>query len=280
MNSGFPDNNEPLARPDTLPEKLTLVQRAFNTAARDLKTRFGESNGRYNHLATITKGRTATLEDSAMTTKLLELGYDKEKATRVNAFYLGKQKGSVVDAVTLRKDTKITPLVLLHEFAHRASEIPSLQGRSIPYGERLDELLDFSPEAREKLMQENPVAYGKKLAYVDQAIHTFHEGLNQWATLYLAQRVPGFNPPSVGFAYENQVYAVLGAFRTAFLSRGFSLEQMKGFMLDLALTGDFSRVTAALPVKEEGFKKDFNVGILVNIANGNYIKLRNEQMQM
>lgn len=101
-----------------------------------------------------------------------------------------------------------------------------------------------------------------------------HEGLTQWATLFLTNRTPQFNPPVTDKTYTDEVAAIIDSFSTL-QNDGLSQAKIEELMLDLALTGDFSKIRTAMPLPEHLKKYNFHSDYLVtNLIEDTYTKFQ------
>ena len=124
------------------------------------------------------------------------------------------------------------------------------------------------------MKKNSPKEYKATLDRLKRTIYLFNEGLTQWATLYLVNKVQSINLSVEDSTPPDIVSATVEEFESSFRNKGLSKDQIEDLMLDLALTGDFSRIRSALPVgedlKQHGISSDFYVSLLVTSVGGAY----------
>lgn len=278
-NGAVIDHDPSLPRKDPRKDSVDRASEALKVASSFFKAKGDGENPRYAHLESVASlNRVLTLSDAEMTDSLLIMGFDERGAQVIPAIYMGKRSGALVDAVVTRKGAEINPVIMLHEFVHRASDLGGLEGRADPYHDQMYEILNFSKDTREEMKASSPDEYKVKLAQTKEIIRVFNEGLTQWATLNLANRTATFNPPVTDETYSDEAVAVDEWFHSALSPRGMSVEQVEELMLDLALTGDFSRVKEALPIGDDlrkiGIGEDFYVSNLLRGIYSSYLLKR------
>src|SRR3990167_1778708 len=123
-------------------------------------------------------------------------------------------------------------------------------------------LLDLSKETGAVLKKDSPDEYQIRLTEAKRAIHAFNEGLTQWATVFLANRTLQFNPPVADKTYTDEVAAITDSFSTL-KDKGLSQDKIEELMLDLALTGDFSKIRIVMPLPENLKKYNFPSDYLI-----------------
>lgn len=267
---------EMLPKRDAFKEGVEKAQKAFAVADDYFrgKKNIGDDS-RYSHLGSVVDiSHTLEFDDEEMTSSLQRLGYNLAHAQAIPAIYMGERGGILVDAVVRRRNAEVKPIVVLHEFIHRAAKHGGLQNGQTHFHEQLYEVLDFSKAKRETMKKQSFDEYKSKLAENKEIIRVFNEGLTQWAALKLANKTKAYNPPVQDETYADEASGVAESFQTTLSNRGFSTNQIEELMLDLALTGDFTKVRAALPLsddlKKHGFSSDFYVQLLVTSAHNNF----------
>ncbi|MBI2028021.1 MAG: hypothetical protein HYT07_00285 [Candidatus Levybacteria bacterium] len=267
---------EDLRKPESLEGKVFLVKKAFGVASKHFEAREGKENPRYSHLESVVDlGHVIQLSDEEMTKTLRKFGSDIEKAQIIPAIYIGERGGALVDAVVTREGVDVKSLLLLHEFVHRAAAQGEIQKNKEPFDEQMYQILDFPKEEREKMKRNSLEEYQAELENRKVVMRIFNEGITQWATLYLANKVEQFNPPITEEVYADEVSAIIESFQSSLSHRGLSTDQVEDLMLDLALTGDFSKIRSALSVsedrKQDGYSSDFYTCLLLGSVRDNYV---------
>lgn len=275
MDDSRNELTEPLIKKDPFQESVDISRKGFETAATYFRDLRPEDETRYSHLeSVVNNSHVLRLEDDEMTAALQKVGFDIEHAKSIPTIYMSKRGGVLVDAIVTRKGADVKPIIMLHEFVHRSAAQRGLNRQGSPYDEQMYEILDFPKDRRVEMKNTVPEEYGRKLKDTKEAIRIFNEGLTQWATLHLANKTEGFSQPVLDTAYADEVLAVVESFQTSLSTRGLSTEQIEELMLDLALTGDFSRIRTALPVgddlEQHGFGSDFYVANLVRLVENSY----------
>lgn len=275
MDGEIKDTAETFPKKDSFSTSIDMARKGTDTAVEYFRQRAKADDSRYSHLGSIVdEGKILPIDDSEMTQLLIQSGFDHRHASSISAFYLDESGGIKADAVAVRKGGELNPVILLHELIHRAATQRGLKLEVPRYYDQLFDILNFSKEKRDGLKTTQPDKYREELADAKNRIRVFTEGLTQWATLFLANRTQQFSPPVVDEVYSDEVAAVEQSFHEAFDKRGFSQDQVEELMLDLALTGDFSRIDKELPLadglKQHGFKENYSVYVLVDGAHSLY----------
>lgn len=277
-------NSEGTLNTDSLSNSVNLANEALKISSTYFKSRNSGDNERYSHLERIALLKhILTISDKEMTTAMIKLGHDERHALAIPAIYMDSRGGVLVDAVVTREGAEIKPIIALHEFIHRAAKHRGLACLQTDMHEQMYEILDFPKAKREELKTTIPnEEYQQKLREIKGIIRVFNEGITQWATLYLANMTPQFNPPVTDTAYVDEVNAVDEVFHDTLSYYGLPNEQIEELMLDLALTGDFSRLKATLPPVSKDLKDvmgdDYNVSLLINSIDTTFLMNRYKQI--
>lgn len=208
-----------------------------------------------------------------MTDALIKQGMSADDASAIPAIYFGQHSGRVVDIVVVIKGVETDNLTIPHEFVHRAAEMRGLLGKDKPYQNQMWEILGYPEDKLDALKQSDPKEYQRVLRDTKGMIRVFNEGLNQWATIFLAERTDSFPKPIDKRHYADEIADVRETFESTLNVSGLthSSDQIDEIMLDLALTGDFSRLKATLPAGEDRHKisidDNFFVAELMRLAN-------------
>lgn len=271
-----------LAKPGGNKENVRLANEAFKVAVGFFKSRGKGEDPRYSHLGSVADiNHVCIYSDFGMTDLLRKSGCGEEQARTIQALYLPKLQGTIINSVITREGADIRPIIMLHEFIHRSAEQAGLTNKAVPFLEQMFKILDFPIEARKQMARYLPKEYKEQLAETKEIIEVFREGLTQWATLNLANRTVQFNPPVEDANYRDEVRAVDEFFHQILWSRGLTDDQIEELMLDLALTGDFSRLKAALPLSEElkkaGSKDDLHIYTLLHGIHGRCIAIESDR---
>ncbi len=275
MDEGSAETVESSKAPDSLKEKVELCQKTFDFASSYFEAKSSKDNPRYSHLKSVADmGHILLVDDDTWDNVKKFYGLDIEDTQSIEAFYVGKINGILVDSIVIKKDHNIEPLKMLHEFVHRAAAQKELQSNEESFDEQRYQVLDFSKEQREEMKKNSPKEYKATLDRLKRTIYLFNEGLTQWATLYLVNKVQSINLSVEDSTPPDIVSATVEEFESSFRNKGLSKDQIEDLMLDLALTGDFSRIRSALPVgedlKQHGISSDFYVSLLVTSVGGAY----------
>jgi len=266
------DIAEKVVKPDPHARSVALANEALNVASLFFKAKGTSKNQRYGHLESVANlEHVITISDAEMIDSLQRMGKDPKHARTIPAIYMGQRGDVLVDAVVTREGSDVNPVIMLHEFIHRAAEQGGLHGKTVPFHEQMYQLLDFSKETSDEIKVRSPEEYEQRLGETKEVIRVFNEGITQWATLHLANRTAQFNPPVIDETFSDEVEAITEWFRNVFTRKGMSNDQIEELMLDLALIGNFSRVQAALPLGDDlrthGIKDNLYVS---NLLRGIY----------
>lgn len=273
--------------PDPLKESVGTVKHAFEEASRYFESRGHAGDERYSHLNSVVDyNRVLPMESAEFTAALEKQGKSPEEASATPAQYMGERGGILVDSVIVRKGVKVDSQMMTHEFIHRATDMRGLQGKDKPHLDQMYEALGYPRSELNAMKQSKPEEYQRVLRYARETLRIFNEGLTQWVTVFLAERTAQFPHPVESKAYPDEVAAVRETFESSLNVRGLSHspDQIDELMLDLALTGDFSKLRAAIPIGEDlravGIGDSYYVGILMQLTDGAFQSKRLARMEV